>query len=150
MFYVSTDGGYNFKSTGAVVTDNAVPTPVGDKEGHVWLTSGSMVMYTEDEGKNFTVLKNINADAIGFGAPEKEGGYMTIYAMGDDNVDGNENPQGDGIYRSTDKGETWVRINDELHLFGNLTHAITGDSEIFGRVYFATNGRGIVMGDVAE
>lgn len=150
MFYVSTDGGYTFESTGAVVTDNAVPTAVGDKEGHVWLVSGSMVMYTEDAGKTFNVIKNINANAIGFGAPEKEGGYMTIYAMGNDNVDGNENPQGDGIYRSTDKGETWQRINDDQHLFGNLTYAITGDSEIFGRVYFATNGRGIVMGDIAE
>lgn len=150
MFYVSTDGGYNFKSTGNVVTDNAVPTAVGDKEGHVWLCSGGLIMYTEDEGKNFTVLDNINANAIGFGAPEKEGDYMTIYAMGNDDVDGNDKPQGDGIYRSTDKGKTWLRINDENHLFGNLTHAITGDSEIFGRVYFATNGRGIVMGDIFQ
>ena len=56
---------------------------------------------------------------------------------------------GDGIYRSTDKGKTWSRINDESHLFGNITPVITGDSEVFGRVYFATNGRGIVMGDPA-
>ncbi len=150
VFYVSTNGGYNFKATGAIVTDESVPVTVGDKEGHVWLVSGGMVMYTEDEGKTFEVLKNINADAIGFGAPEKEGDYMAIYVMGNDEVDGNENPQGDGIYRSTDKGKTWQKINDDQHLFGNLTHAITGDSEIFGRVYFATNGRGIVMGDVAE
>lgn len=150
MFYVSTDGGYTFSATGAIVTDEAVPTAVGDKEGHIWLVSGGMIMYTEDEGKNFTVIKNINAKALGFGAPEKEGDYMTIYVMGDDDVEGNDNPQGDGIYRSTDKGKTWQRINDEQHLFGNLTAAITGDSEIFGRVYFATNGRGIVMGDIAE
>ncbi|MCD7811577.1 MAG: cellulose-binding protein [Ruminococcus sp.] len=149
-FYVSTDGGYTFNSTGAILTDDAVPVAVGDKEGHIWVVCGSLVMYTEDEGSSFTVLKNINANAIGFGAPEKEGDYMTIYVMGNDNVDGNENPQGDGIYRSTDKGETWQKINDDEHLFGNLTYSITGDSEIFGRVYFATNGRGIVMGDIAE
>jgi photosystem II stability/assembly factor-like uncharacterized protein len=149
-FYVSTDGGYNFESTGAILTDDAELTAVGDREGNVWAVCGSLVMYTEDEGQSFTVLKNINAKAIGFGAAEKEGGYMTIYAMGNDNVDGNENPQGDGIYRSTDKGKTWQRINDDQHLFGNLTYSITGDSEIFGRVYFATNGRGIVMGDVAD
>ena len=75
---------------------------------------------------------------------------MAIYVMGNDDVEGNKNPQGDGIFRSTDKGKTWQRINDDQHLFGNLTHAITGDSEIFGRVYFATNGRGIVMGDIAQ
>lgn len=150
MFYVSTDGGYNFEKTGAVLTDNCELATVGDKEGHIWVTGGSLVMYSEDEGQTFTVLKNINANALGFGAPEKEGDYMTIYVMGNDDVDGNKNPQGDGIYRSTDKGKTWQRINDDQHLFGNLTAAITGDSEIFGRVYFATNGRGIVMGDIAE
>ncbi len=150
LFYVSTDGGYTFETTGALMTDDCTLTAVGDREGHIWATGGSLVMYSEDEGKTFTVLKNINAKALGFGAPEKEGDYMTVYVMGDDNVEGNENPQGDGIYRSTDKGKTWQKINDEYHLFGNLTHSITGDSEIFGRVYFATNGRGIVMGDIAE
>ena len=149
-FYVSTDGGFNFESTGAVVTDDAEPVAVGDREGHVWLATGGMLMYTEDEGASFEVVKNINANAVGFGAPEKEGDYMAIYVMGNDDVEGNKNPQGDGIFRSTDKGKTWQRINDDQHLFGNLTHAITGDSEIFGRVYFATNGRGIVMGDIAQ
>ena len=60
---------------------------------------------------------------------------------------GEAGEQGRGIYRSTDKGKTWVRLNDDLHLFGNLTDYISGDSKVFGRVYFATNGRGIVMGD---
>ena len=150
VFYISTDGGYHFESTGAVLTDNSTLTAVGDKEGHVWAATGSSIMYTEDGGKNFTVLKTINAKALGFGAPEKEGDYMTIYVMGNDNVSGNDTPHGDGIYRSTDKGKTWVRINDNNHLFGNLTYSITGDSEVFGRVYFATNGRGIVMGDIAK
>ena len=150
VFYISTDGGYHFESTGAVLTDNSTLTAVGDKEGHVWAATGSSIMYTEDGGKNFTVLKTINAKALGFGAPEKEGDYMTIYVMGNDNVSGNDTPHGDGIYRSTDKGKTWVRINDNNHLFGNLTYSITGDSEVFGRVYFATNGRGIVMGDTAK
>ena len=149
-FYISTDGGYHFEPTGAILTDNSVLTAVGDKEGHVWAATGGSIMYTEDGGKNFTVLKTINAKALGFGAPEKEGGYMTIYVMGNDNVSGNDTPHGDGIYRSTDKGKTWVRLNDDNHLFGNLTYSITGDSEVFGRVYFATNGRGIVMGDVAK
>lgn len=150
VFYISTDGGYKFEKTGAVLTDNCKLTACGDKEGHVWVANGGSVMYTEDGGKNFTVLKTINARALGFGAPEKDGDYMTIYVMGNDNVAGNETPHGDGIYRSTDKGKTWQRLNDEQHLFGNITESITGDSEVFGRVYFATNGRGIVMGDIAK
>ena len=96
------------------------------------------------------MLKTANVKALGLGAPEKEGGAETVYIMGNDNVEGNDSPHGDGIYRSTDGGQTWQRLNDEQHLFGNLTASITGDSEVFGRVYFATNGRGIVMGDMAD
>ena len=144
MFYVSKDGGNTFESTGQMIADNCTVQTVVGREGNVWLCSGSLVMYSEDGGESFTSLKDISFRAIGFGAPEKEGGYPAVYAMGE------AGEQGDGIYRSTDKGKTWVRINDEQHLFGNLTDYISGDSRVFGRVYFATNGRGIVMGDVAE
>ncbi|MDE5564996.1 MAG: cellulose-binding protein [Oscillospiraceae bacterium] len=141
MFYISKDAGVNFEATGQMIADNCSIQTVVGQEGDVWLCSGSLVMYSSDSGQNFTNLNDIDFKAIGFGAPEKEGGYPTIYAMGQ------AGEQGQGIYRSTDKGATWVRINDELHQFGNLTSYISGDSKVFGRVYFATNGRGIVMGD---
>ena len=141
MFYVSTDGGNNFTSTGQMIADNCKVQAVPGQKGHVWLSSGSLVMYTEDAGQTFTSITGISFKAIGFGAAEQEGGYPTVYAMG------SVGEEGDGIYRSTDKGATWVRLNDDLHLFGNLTAAITGDTNVLGRVYFATNGRGIVMGD---
>ena len=151
VMYISTDGGFNFTRTDSTLPDNIDIEVVGDKEGHVWAATGSYLMYSEDGCKSFNVLKTINAKAVGFGAPEKEGGYMTIYVIGNDNVEGNKDVHGDGIYRSTDKGKTWVRINDDNHLFGNMSDAnITGDSDIFGRVYFSTNGRGIIMGNVAE
>ncbi|MGN0621901.1 MAG: WD40/YVTN/BNR-like repeat-containing protein [Porcipelethomonas sp.] len=143
MFFYSEDGGQNFTSTNMVM-QNAKIAAVGDREGDVWVYNNGLIMHTEDGGQNFKTIKNFKCEAMGFGAPEKDGDYMVIYAMGDNEKDG------DGIYRSTDKGETWERINDEHHLFGNLTHSITGDSTIYGRVYFATNGRGIVMGDIAE
>ena len=58
---------------------------------------------------------------------------------------------GYGIYRSEDKGKSWIRINDEQHKFGNLNPKyITGDSNVYGRVYFCTDGRGIVMGDIVS
>lgn len=144
MFYVSEDGGNNFVSTGQMVMQNASIKAVGDKEGDIWVYNNGLIMHTEDGGKSFETIKNFKCDAMGFGAPEKDGDYMVIYAMGQ------TEEQGDGIYRSKDKGKTWERINDQHHLFGNLTHSITGDSEIYGRVYFATNGRGIVMGDLAK
>jgi photosystem II stability/assembly factor-like uncharacterized protein len=131
-----------------MISDGADIYTVAGKEDNVWLCSGTLVMYSEDGGKSFTSIKDINFGAIGFGAPEKEGNYPVIYAIGTAGEDLNGQ---EGIYRSADKGKTWVRINDEQHLFGNLSPKyITGDSRVYGRVYFASNGRGIVMGDIAE
>ena len=52
----------------------------------------------------------------------------------------------DGFFRSTDKGVSWVRINDDQHQFGG-GGAITGDPRVFGRVYLGTGGRGILYGE---
>lgn len=143
-FYISQDAGVSFSSTGQLIADNCIVHTVVGQEGDVWLSSGSAVMYSDNSGQSFRQIENVSFSAIGFGAPEKSGGYPAVYAMGE------AGDQGRGIYRSTDKGKTWVRINDDQHLFGNLTDYISGDSKIFGRVYFATNGRGIVMGDAVQ
>ncbi len=144
-FSVSTNGGFNFAATGAVLSENTQLYPLTGKEGHIWALSGKTILYSEDSGKTWTSLKTFAANAIGFGAPEKEGDFPVIYALGSESSDSVK-----GVFRSTDKGATWQQINDEAHQFGNITYAITGDSEIYGRVYFATNGRGIVMGDIAK
>jgi len=52
-----------------------------------------------------------------------------------------------GVYRSTDAGASGVRINDDLHQYGNAGEAITGDYGVFGRVYLGTNGRGVLVAD---
>jgi photosystem II stability/assembly factor-like uncharacterized protein len=51
-----------------------------------------------------------------------------------------------GVYRSTDEGATWLRINDDQHQHGYLGTVITGDPNVFGRVYMASNGRGVIYG----
>ena len=51
----------------------------------------------------------------------------------------------DGLFRSVDNGATWQRIDDDAHRFGWI-YAVTGDARVFGRVYFATVGRGIIHG----
>ena len=45
---------------------------------------------------------------------KKDNSYPVIYAEGDDGENGY------GIYKSEDKGKTWLRINDDQHKFGNL------------------------------
>lgn len=146
LFYVSKDGGLTFESTGQMVADSAEPVSVFGKEGHVWLSSSTLIMYTEDAGESFQTVKTLpTVDSIGFGKAKDEKHYPVIYA------EGNDGTNGYGIYKSEDKGESWVRINDDQHLFGNLNPKyITGDSNVYGRVYFATDGRGIVMGDIAK
>jgi hypothetical protein len=54
-----------------------------------------------------------------------------------------------GIYRSDDAGRHWVRVNDDKHQWAWTGAAITGDPRVFGRVYVATNGRGIIVGDLS-
>jgi xyloglucan-specific exo-beta-1,4-glucanase len=53
-----------------------------------------------------------------------------------------------GVYRSTDAGQSWTRINDNAHQFGGPGngHFVAGDMNTFGVVYMSTAGRGIVVG----
>ena len=51
------------------------------------------------------------------------------------------------LHRSDDEAKTWTRINDDAHQWGFIGDAITGDPRVHGRVYVATNGRGVQYGD---
>ncbi len=48
-----------------------------------------------------------------------------------------------GVFRSDGAGVSWVRINDDRHRYGWIGQAVIGDPRVYGRVYVATNGRGI-------
>jgi hypothetical protein len=51
-----------------------------------------------------------------------------------------------GLYRSTDEGRRWRRINDDSQRFGQV-RVIAGDPKHFDRVYVGTGGRGVLYGD---
>ena len=149
-FYVSTNGGTSF-STGAVsglpessVRFRAVP----GREGHIWLAGGTSageygLWRSTDSGLSFTRLANVDeADAVGFGKAAAGQTYMAVYVSA--KVDGVR-----GLYRSDDEGATWVRINDDQHQFAWTGASVTGDPRVYGRVYVATNGRGILYGQPA-
>ena len=80
------------------------------------------------------------ADGIGFGMAASGATYPTIYLAG-------EIGSVRGYYASTDGGSTWTQINDSNHNWYYSGYVITGDPNRFGRVYIATNGRGIIYGD---
>ncbi|MEU9351152.1 cellulose binding domain-containing protein [Streptomyces griseoloalbus] len=148
-FYVSTDGGATFSASSATglpsgdsVRFKALPGAKGD----VWLAGGASdgaygLWHSTDAGATFTKLTNVDeADAIGFGKAAPGASYQTLFTSA--KIDGVR-----GIFRSTDKGTTWTRVNDDAHQWGWTGAAITGDPRVYGRVYVATNGRGIVYGD---
>ena len=50
---------------------------------------------------------------------------------------------------SEDNGETWSRVNDDLHRFGGTGNGVfvSGDMNEYGRCYMSTVGLGIIYCD---
>ena len=80
-----------------------------------------------------------NAVSLGLGKAREGSSTPTLFLHGQ--VDGNE-----GLFRSSDDGHSWQRIDDAAHRFGRL-RLVTGDPRRYGRVYLAGSGRGILYGD---
>ncbi|GAA2154086.1 MULTISPECIES: sialidase family protein [Glycomyces] len=154
VFYRSTDGGKTFADTGATGLPPGAVEDFGAVPGHknhVWLAGrgdekegiGGGMWRSKDGGttwKKITVFET--AESVGFGKAAKSSGYPAIYTSA---VIGGKA----AIYRSTDGGSKWSRINDDDHQWGWSGSAITGDPLVYGRVYLTTNGRGIIYGDIA-
>jgi hypothetical protein len=84
-----------------------------------------------------TNIKGVTAAwSVGFGAPLANAGYPAIYMWG-------KVKKQEGLWRSDDQGETWVRINDDAHQVGG---PISGDMREPGTVYLAPGARGVRVG----
>ncbi len=113
-------------------------------EGNIWIAGDNKgIWHSTNSGATFTKLSNVtNANSIGFGKAAPGQNYMAIYALAIiDSIH--------GVFRSDDRGKTWIRINDNQHQYGSIC-CITGDPRIYGRVYFGTNGMGIIYGDISK
>jgi xyloglucan-specific exo-beta-1,4-glucanase len=145
-FWVSTDGGATFTAsaaTGLPASGNV--KAVAGHEGDIWVAGGASngLWHSTDSGATFTKLSSLTgADVVGFGMAAPGQSYPAIYISG---IVSSVH----GIFRSDDGGATWIRINDDQHQYGSTNSTITGDPRIYGRVYFGTNGQGIVYGDIA-
>ena len=51
-----------------------------------------------------------------------------------------------GFYRSTDDGQTYVRLNTKKQMFGEI-NSIDGDACVYGRFYIGTGSRGVLYGE---
>ncbi|HRK21513.1 MAG TPA: xyloglucanase [Fimbriimonadaceae bacterium] len=139
--YISPDGGRTFQP-GA----NGLPTEGGKiqaawgKRGHFWYPSSQGIFRSIDGGNTFQKVEGAEfGEQIGFGKEAPGKTYPTLYLIG--RVKGIV-----GVFRSTDEGATWTRINDAKTGFGTM-QVIEGDPKVFGRVYVGCNGRGVLVAD---
>ncbi|WP_371576581.1 1,4-beta-glucanase [Streptomyces sp. NBC_01314] len=143
--HASTDGGRSF-------TARATGLPAGDSQfklvaapgrgGDLWLSGKWNGLYrSTDGGVTFSKIDSCWASyVLGFGKAAEGAGYPAIYQVGSTETS-------TAVYRSDDGAKTWTRINDDAHQWGWTGEAITGDPRVYGRVYLATNGRGIQYGE---
>jgi xyloglucan-specific exo-beta-1,4-glucanase len=136
----SDDGGRSFHAMAKGLPKSGTLLPSFAREGDLWLPSERGLLRSTDAGATFVEIPGLDsADAVGLGKAMPGSLAPTVYVIG--RVGGV-----DGVYRSTDEGKSWVRINDAAHGYGTMDH-ITGDPKTFGRVYLGTNGRGVLVGD---
>ncbi|MFJ2821558.1 RICIN domain-containing protein [Streptomyces toxytricini] len=142
--YASTDGGATFTARAANLPAGGRLKAVPGAAGDLWIAGGSHgLLHSTDGGRTFTRLGPVKAaSAIGFGKAAPGASYQALYLIG-------TVKDTTGVFRSTDKGATWLRVNDDAHQWGGIggTGVITGDPDAFGRVYVGTNGRGLQYGD---
>jgi photosystem II stability/assembly factor-like uncharacterized protein len=147
----STNGGATFTAAATGLPTGVSPDgtsslpalyPAPGRTGDLWLSSGSGVLYhSTDGGTTFSPVTSVTtAGPLGFGQAAPGASYPAMYLVG---VVGG----GRGVFRSTNEGTSWVRINDGEHQYGWIGQTITGDPRVFGRVYLGTNGRGILYAD---
>ncbi|MFG2575710.1 RICIN domain-containing protein [Streptomyces sp. NPDC048481] len=141
--HASTDGGATFTARATGLPSGRL-TAVPGIAGDLWIAgSGKGLLHSTDGGRTFTTLKTVqSASALGFGKAKPGADYQALYLIG-------SVKDVSGVFRSTDQGATWLRVNDQAHQWGAIggVGVITGDPDTYGRVYVGTNGRGLQYGD---
>ncbi|TCP37157.1 hypothetical protein EV292_101665 [Sphingomonas sp. BK235] len=127
------------RAIGREAANPLVATP--GRAGALWLLLDGALYRSTDAGERWARSPGaIAIDRFGLGKAAPGGVWPALYAIG--TVAGVR-----GIYRSTDGGAGWSRINDDANRWGLRLRVISGDPRRYGRVYVGTDGRGIMYGD---
>ncbi|MFH8662574.1 WD40/YVTN/BNR-like repeat-containing protein [Streptomyces afghaniensis] len=145
--HASTDSGRTFtaRATGLSSGDTEFQLAAAPgRSGDLWLSlKGNGLYRSTDGGANFAKVGSCRASyTLGFGKAAAGASYPAVYLVGSTETI-------TAVYRSDDGAKTWTRINDDQHQWGWIGATIAGDPRIYGRVYIATNGRGVQYGEPA-
>lgn len=148
VVYLSSDGGKNFTRMAVVSPSFTRLCADPSEEGTFYIPGGAGLYKATNHGENAELVNGVvYCEAVGLGKAKKEGDPYVIYIYG--TLKDNETK---GIYMSEDNGESWTRINDDLHNFGGTGNGefISGDMNVYGRCYMSTVGLGIAYIDKNE
>jgi xyloglucan-specific exo-beta-1,4-glucanase len=148
--YRSQDGGRLWQRT----VENLPSSPehalraLPGRRGDLWLrVSGQRLYRSQTAGESFLPVVGVEAvKDFSFGKPAAGHTNPTLFVYGTINGEA-------GLYRSEDatrlaphQSATWVKVSIPEQQLGNLLY-LEGDRRVFGRVYVATGGRGILYGE---
>lgn len=144
VLLISTNGGAEFKAGPKIDGGSGSLYATPGREGDLWAAFWNEGLYhMAGPGANFVRVDNVQGGgAFGFGKPASGKTFPALFLAG--KIGGVRE-----LFRSDDAGQTWVRINDDEHQYGWISH-LTGDPRVYGRVYLATGGRGIIYGEIGK
>jgi hypothetical protein len=137
--YTSSDGAATFTAATTGLSGSGRAAAVFGMEGEVWVAAGSNLYHSKTSGAGATkVAGPSQVYSVGFGKAAAGSTYPAVYIIG-------TVASVSGVFRSTDQGATWLRVNDDQHQYGQMDN-VAGDEDYFGRVFVTTQGRGIPYG----
>ncbi|MDE5742451.1 MAG: hypothetical protein K2H90_08395, partial [Oscillospiraceae bacterium] len=147
-FYTSSDGGKTF-SRSAGITPNYKRLCVDpENEGTIYIANGAGLLVSKDHGQTAELVTGLKyCEAVGLGKAKNDGDPLVIYVWGTP-----MEADKPGLYMSENLGESWVRVNDDVHNFGGTGNGVfvSGDMNEYGRCYMSTVGLGIIYFDKNE
>lgn len=144
QFYSSDDQGQTFHAVNTSLPAESqkgfysVQTVPG-RSGKIWLNLGSSgLLHSTDHGLTWTAIPAVQKArlmAVGKSVTSAESPAIYIY--------GDIGEKEDGIFRSTDDGETWEDIQDPENPIGNNPTVMLASRKTSGLLFIGTFGRGI-------